>query len=164
MLGKLRPLSLIPCAASVAKLVMTPCDRTLSSCTAAEDSRAKTNTPMKNKIVLITGATAGIGKACAWRFAEEGSKLILVGRREDRLVELQKALQQSYKGIRVHLEALDVRDTDKVAKLPAKLPEEFQNVDILVNNAGLALGVTLVESNSVEDAKTMLDTNVLGFL
>lgn len=164
MLGKLRLLALTSCAASVAKIAMMPSDRALSSCAAAEDSRAKTNTPLKNKIVLITGATAGIGKACAWRFAEEGSKLILVGRREDRLVELQKALQQSYKGIRVHLEALDVRDTDKVAKLPEKLPEEFQNVDILVNNAGLALGVTSVENNSVEDAKTMIDTNVLGFL
>ena len=117
---------------------------------------------LKEKTVLITGATAGIGEACAWRFAGEGAKLILVGRRTDRLLSLKAELQEAFIGCKVHVETLSVTDTAAVSTLPARLPSEFASVDILVNNAGLALGVSSVESNVVADAETMLATNVLG--
>lgn len=119
---------------------------------------------MQNRVVLITGASAGIGASCAWRFAEEGSKLVLIGRREDRLLKLKKEINQCYPEVRIHTVAMSVADTEKVAALPESLPEEFKAVDVLVNNAGLALGVATVDENSVTDAKTVLDTNVLGVI
>lgn len=118
---------------------------------------------LENKVVLITGATAGIGRATACRFAEEGSKLILIGRRENILKELKKDIEDAYK-VDVHTVAMSVTDFDAISALPSKLPAKFAEVDILVNNAGLALGVTSVEENSVADAKTVIDTNVLGVI
>lgn len=119
-------------------------------------------TDLKDQVVLITGASAGIGAACAWRFAEQGSKLILVGRREQRLNELKAALQTEYPGLKVHVVALSVTDLPKVEALPAELPAEFRDVDILVNNAGLARGVTSVETNDLKDAVEVMETNVIG--
>ena len=118
----------------------------------------------KEKVVLITGATAGIGESCAWRFAEEGSKLVLIGRRENRLQQLKKDIISSYPSAQVHTVAMSVTDLSAVAALPNNLPAQFKSVDILVNNAGLALGVTAVDENSVSDAKTVLDTNILGIV
>ena len=134
--------------------------RKLSSC----DSSRKRYTPisLKDKVVLITGATAGIGEACAWRFAEEGAKLVLVGRRKEKLLNLQHELQDEFKYLKCHIEAISVTDTEKVMALTETLPSEFREVDILVNNAGLALGVSSVDTNNIDDAKTMLETNVLG--
>lgn len=133
----------------------------ISSC---DSSKRKRYIPisLKDKVVLITGATAGIGEACAWRFAEEGAKLVLVGRRKEKLLSLQQELQNEFKGLKCHIEAISVIDTEKVMALPETLPSEFREVDILVNNAGLALGVSSVDANNVNDAKTMLETNVLG--
>ena len=119
---------------------------------------------LKNQVVLITGATAGIGASCAWQFAEEGCNLILVGRRDDRLQIMKKEIMENYPSVDIHTVAMSVTDLEKVAELPNKLPPKFKNVDILVNNAGLALGVTAVEDNDVESAKTVLDTNVLGMI
>ena len=92
-----------------------------------------------NKIVLITGATSGIGQACARKFAENGDKLILTGRNEHRLAELRKELTE--KGTQVLTLAFDVRDREKAEKFFRELPIEWQEVDVLVNNAGLALGL-----------------------
>jgi len=117
---------------------------------------------MKNKTVLITGATAGIGLACTWRFAEAGANLVLVGRRDERLLAIKKMLAEDFPAIRVHTVAMSVADTAAVARLPEALPFELREVDVLVNNAGLALGVTSVKDNSVADAATVLETNVLG--
>eukprot|EP01038_Epipyxis_sp_PR26KG_P014572 gene14572-19565_t len=117
---------------------------------------------LRNKVVLITGASAGIGTAIAWRFADEGSKLILVARREDKLISLKNEILAQYPQLDILTVPVSVSDIDKVALIPAQLPPPFQQVDILVNNAGLALGVNSVENNSVEDAKVVLDTNVLG--
>jgi len=112
--------------------------------------------------VLITGASAGIGRACVWRFAEKGARLVLVARRADKLAELRNDLLAEFPTLHVHIVPLSVTDTDAVAALPAALPAPFRDVYCLVNNAGLALGVSPVDKNVVADAKTMLDANVLG--
>uniref|UniRef100_A0A0G4H9Z3 Ketoreductase domain-containing protein n=1 Tax=Chromera velia CCMP2878 TaxID=1169474 RepID=A0A0G4H9Z3_9ALVE len=112
--------------------------------------------------VLVTGATAGIGEACAWRFAEAGCKLVLTGRRTDRLQALEKELKAAYPGLEVRCISFDVSDTARAAALPAELLP--WTVDILVNNAGLALGVSSVVDNDITDMQTMLNTNVLGLM
>jgi NADP-dependent 3-hydroxy acid dehydrogenase YdfG len=117
---------------------------------------------MKNKVVLITGATAGIGLACAWRFAEEGANLILVGRRQDRLEAIKTTIHETYPSVKIHVVAMSVTDYEAVSKLPSSLPNDFKEVDILVNNAGLARGVTSVDQNSMSDAIEVMETNVLG--
>lgn len=136
----------------------------LSACAGAGNKARSAPISLANRVVLITGATAGIGEACAWRFAEHGSKLVLVGRRDDRLSSLKKDLVKAYPDLDVHTVALSVSDTEAVAALPSKLPDKFKNVEVLVNNAGLALGVSAVDTNSIEDAKTVMDTNVLGVI
>ena len=88
-------------------------------------------------VVLVTGATSGIGEACAWRFAEAGCKLVLTGRRSQRLDSLKASIEAKHEGVTVTCVTMDVTDLERVAALPgALLPLE---VDILVNNAGLAL-------------------------
>uniref|UniRef100_A0A7S0UK52 Ketoreductase domain-containing protein n=1 Tax=Polytomella parva TaxID=51329 RepID=A0A7S0UK52_9CHLO len=109
--------------------------------------------------VLITGASSGIGEACAFRFAEAGCKLILLARREERLQNIKSQLTSTYQ-VPVHIVAMDVRDIKAIEALPDQLPEEFSKVDILVNNAGLALGVAPVVDNQIEDVVAMLETNV----
>jgi NADP-dependent 3-hydroxy acid dehydrogenase YdfG len=119
-------------------------------------------TDLKDKVVLITGASAGIGRACVWRFAEKGARLVLVARRADKLAELRNDLLAEFPTLHVHIVPMSVTDTDAVDALPAALPAPFRDVYCLVNNAGLALGVSPVDKNVVADAKTMLDANVLG--
>jgi NADP-dependent 3-hydroxy acid dehydrogenase YdfG len=114
-----------------------------------------------NQVVLITGASSGIGEACARRFAEAGCKLVLIARRTERLQSLKETLEAQYK-VPVFTETLDVRDTEAITSLPARLPTEWSEVDILVNNAGLALGTAPVTELSIEDMHTMLQTNVAG--
>ena len=123
---------------------------------------SRTPTTMKGKVVLITGASAGIGEAIARSFATEQAKLILIGRRGDKLEALKADLLKSDSTLRIHTVQLSVTDYDGVAALPAKLPKEFVEVDVLVNNAGLALGVSSIEKNEIKDAKQVMDTNVLG--
>ncbi len=125
-------------------------------------SRRVSTLDLKNKVVLITGATAGIGAACAWQFAEEGCHLVLVGRRDERLQSLKKDIMSAFPEVDVHTVAMSVTDKENVSNLPTSLPQKFRDVDILVNNAGLALGVTSADQNDVDAAKTVLDTNVLG--
>ncbi|PSC71219.1 NAD(P)-dependent oxidoreductase [Micractinium conductrix] len=112
---------------------------------------------------LVTGASSGIGEACAWRFAEAGCKLVLVARRAERLAALQQAIQQHY-NVPVHTIVLDVQDLEAIARLPAELPAEFREVDILLPNAGLALGVASVHELDMQDAATMINTNVLSVM
>lgn len=119
---------------------------------------------LKDKCVLITGASVGIGKACAERFAEHECRLVLLGRREELLASLKKELIDQHPQLKVHIVSISVNDTNAIKALPSALPKDFQDVTILVNNAGLALGVTTVENNIVEDAKTVIDTNVMGVI
>ena len=115
-----------------------------------------------NKIVLITGATSGIGLGCARKFAENGDKVILTGRKEQRLAEICKELES--KGAKVLTLAFDVRDREKAKKYIDNLPEEWQEIDVLVNNAGLALGLEPEYEGDFDDWETMIDTNIKGLL
>ena len=117
---------------------------------------------MSSKIVLITGATSGIGLACARKFADNGDKLILTGRNEHRLAEIRKEL--TGKGTEVLTLAFDVRDREKAAQCISELPAEWQKIDVLVNNAGLALGLEPEYEGNLDDWETMVDTNVKGLL
>ncbi len=110
------------------------------------------------KTVCITGATSGFGRACAQRFAAEGWRLIVSGRRTERLDELIREL----KTVPVHAIPLDVRNREEVTAMVRDLPEGFRDVDVLVNNAGLALGLEGAHAASLEDWETMIDTNIKG--
>ena len=115
-----------------------------------------------NKTVLITGATSGIGLGCARKFAENGDRLILTGRNEQRLTEIRKELTE--KGTQVVTMAFDVRDSKKAQQLMSQLPQEWQDIDVLVNNAGLALGLEPEYEGNLEDWEIMIDTNIKGLL
>ena len=115
-----------------------------------------------NKIVLITGATSGIGLGCARKFAENGDKLILTGRNVSRLEEIKKELIG--KGTEVLTLVFDVRDKKEAEKQMNALPSEWQKIDVLVNNAGLALGLEPEYEGNLDDWETMIDTNVKGLL
>jgi 3-hydroxy acid dehydrogenase/malonic semialdehyde reductase len=115
------------------------------------------------KIVFITGATAGFGEACAWKFAAHGYDCILNGRRADRLETLANALEEKY-NIAVFQLAFDVQDEKAVTNAIDGLPEEWRAIDVLVNNAGLALGRDYFDEASTADWNTMIDTNIKGFL
>ena len=115
-----------------------------------------------NKIVLITGATSGIGLACARKFAENGDKLILTGRNGQRLAEVRKELTDT--GAEVLTLAFDVRNREAAIKALSELPQEWQEIDVLVNNAGLALGLEPEYEGNFDDWETMIDTNIKGLL
>lgn len=102
------------------------------------------------------------GKACAKKFAASEAKLILIGRRKERLIALEKELLEEFPSTKIHHVAMSVTDYEAVSALPKDLPSEFQAVEVLVNNAGLALGVTSVDKNAVHDAVQVVNTNVLG--
>jgi len=113
------------------------------------------------KIALITGATSGIGKATAERFADEGIDLVLCGRRQDKLDELKNTLS---KKVAVHTLNFDIRDKNAVLEAISNLPTSFSVIDILINNAGNAHGLDSIESGNLEDWDAMIDINVKGLL
>jgi len=115
------------------------------------------------KIVFITGATSGFGKACAEKFASECYDLILNGRREERLEEIKSKLERQY-NIAVCLLPFDVRDREKVFAAIEQIPEDWRGINILINNAGLALGRDYFDEADIDDWDTMIDTNVKGLL
>ncbi len=116
-----------------------------------------------NKTVLITGATSGIGKAMAKKFAKHGFNLILTGRRHNKLKEIKSLLSEKY-AIDVLTLNFDVTDKKQVAKAIKGLSKPWDKIDILINNAGLALGVERVFDADVEDWDIMIDTNIKGIL
>jgi len=116
-----------------------------------------------NTIVLITGATSGIGKACAQKFAAAKFNLILTGRRADRLEILKKELENDHQ-IEVLTLCFDVQDKEAVFNAVNNLPEAWKAIDILVNNAGLALGRDSFEDADITDWETMMNTNVNGLI
>lgn len=114
-----------------------------------------------SKVVFITGATSGFGRATARRFAEAGWSLVLSGRRMERLEELQQELQSK---VPVHIAALDVRDAAAVQQMVDDLPEGFRKIRSLINNAGLALAPEPAQNVALQDWHTMIDTNITGLV
>ncbi|MCH5309383.1 MAG: SDR family NAD(P)-dependent oxidoreductase [Prevotella sp.] len=114
------------------------------------------------KTVLITGATSGIGLGCARKFADNGDRLILTGRNEQRLNEIKQELEA--KGTEVLTLTFDVRDRAAATAAIGQLPETWQAIDVLVNNAGLALGLEPEFEGNPDDWDTMIDTNIKGLL
>lgn len=117
---------------------------------------------MKQKIALITGATSGIGQACARRFAKNGYAVIITGRNERKLSNLKNELEEA--GTMVLSLIFDVRESDKAEAAISSLPEEWKAIDVLVNNAGLALGLDKEYEGDPTDWNTMIDTNIKGLL
>lgn len=116
-----------------------------------------------NRTVFITGATSGIGSACAIKFAANGDNLIINGRRIERLQRLKSSLEKDY-SVKVHIAAFDVQNKEAVFSAVNNYATEFCDVDILINNAGLALGRDFFEEADVADWETMIQTNVNGLL
>jgi NADP-dependent 3-hydroxy acid dehydrogenase YdfG len=116
-----------------------------------------------NKTVLITGATSGIGEACAKKYAADGDRLILTGRRADRLNALKTELEKDFSTEILAL-IFDVQDKKAVDKNLGTLRTEWQKIDLLINNAGLAAGKDSFENADINDWETMLNTNVHGLL
>ena len=114
------------------------------------------------KIALITGATSGIGKACARRFAAGGYDLILTARRADMLAQIKNELEAG--GTRVLTLVFDVRDAEAAEAAIASLDGAWRNIDVLINNAGLALGLDKEYEGNPDDWNTMIDTNIKGLL
>lgn len=118
---------------------------------------------MPNPIILITGASAGFGKACAEKFAQGGYDLIITGRRKERLETLQHALEKSH-GVRVLPLAFDIRDYEACRARIEALTGDWKNISILLNNAGLAAGLAPIDQGRLSDWETMIDTNIKGLL
>jgi len=115
-----------------------------------------------DKTALITGATSGIGKACAKGLAKLGVDLILTGRRESRLISLKEKLEEKH-DIEVKILVFDVSNQEQVDKILSELLSEYE-IDILINNAGLALGTEKIDDGSISNWENMIDTNIKGLL
>lgn len=118
---------------------------------------------VKDRVVLITGASSGIGAACARVFAREGASLILTARRQDRLQTLAKEIETNFNS-KVHILAMDVSDRSAVESTLSSLPAPWNEVDILINNAGLSRGLDKLHEGKIQDWEEMIDTNVKGLL
>jgi NADP-dependent 3-hydroxy acid dehydrogenase YdfG len=116
---------------------------------------------LQNKIVLITGASSGIGEACARLFGRERAKLILTARRTEKLEKLKAELEQLTK---VHTVTLDVRDAEAVDAAIKELPDEWKEIDVLVNNAGLSKGLEKIIDAKISDWQETINTNLSGLL
>ncbi|MDA0882566.1 MAG: SDR family oxidoreductase [Bacteroidetes bacterium] len=115
------------------------------------------------KTVLITGATAGFGEACARTFAKENWRIIITGRRGDRLRKLQNELEAEYQS-KIQCLNFDVRNEQEVNEAIETLPPEWENIDVLINNAGLAVGKGAFDEGLSDDWNRMIDTNVKGLM
>ncbi|MCC5604082.1 SDR family oxidoreductase [Nostoc favosum] len=120
-------------------------------------------TSLENQIILITGASSGIGTACARIFAGAGAKLILAARRLERLQQLADTLSKDF-STEIYLLQVDVRDRNAVEEAISTLPSAWSNIDILINNAGLSRGLDKLHEGSFQDWEDMIDTNVKGLL
>lgn len=118
---------------------------------------------LKGKNVFITGASSGIGEACAVAFAREGANLLLAARRKERIDRLARTLEDKY-GVMTHGITLDVRHQAEVEQAVRSLPPAWDRIDILVNNAGLSRGLVKLHAGEIRDWDEMIDTNVKGLL
>jgi len=115
------------------------------------------------KTALITGATSGIGEACAHLFAQQGYRLVLVARREEKLQEISKHFSGKY-AVEIKTLVADVRVKAELTTVLEGLPAEWKNIDVLINNAGLSQGLEPIDQGNTDDWDTMIDTNVKGLL
>lgn len=115
------------------------------------------------KTILISGATSGIGRSCAEYFARNKDRLIITGRREERLKQIKNELTEKY-GIEVLYRSFDIRDKNAVKNAIESLPKEWKSIDVLINNAGLASGLNTIQDGDIDDWEKMIDTNVKGLL
>lgn len=115
------------------------------------------------KLIFITGATSGIGKACALKFAQNNCDVIITGRREKKLNNLASDIKNKYK-VDVLSLCFDVRNKNSVKASIDSLKGKWRNIDVLINNAGLALGLSPIQEGDIDDWETMIDTNVKGLL
>lgn len=118
---------------------------------------------LSDKIVFITGASSGIGQACAQTFAQAGAKLILAARRLDKLEAIAKQCQQDYDTETLCLQ-LDITDLSAVENALQQLTNGWEQIDILINNAGLAAGLSSIDKGDIDDWQRMIDTNIKGLL
>ncbi|MFA7361120.1 MAG: SDR family NAD(P)-dependent oxidoreductase [Candidatus Kapaibacterium sp.] len=118
---------------------------------------------LRNKVVFITGATSGIGKACAEHFAWLGANLLICGRRAERLEKTANEIHKKYK-VKVFAFELDVRNFEDVKEAIDILPKEWKKIEVLVNNAGLSRGLNKIQEGILSDWEEMIDTNVKGLL
>ena len=116
-----------------------------------------------NKIVLITGASSGIGEGCARKFASEGARLILNARSVDKLEALAQELKEKY-GTSCYVMPFDVRDRKAASEALASLPAEWQAIDVLINNAGLVIGVDKEHEGNLDEWDIVIDTNIKSLL
>ncbi|HOQ48308.1 MAG TPA: SDR family NAD(P)-dependent oxidoreductase [Candidatus Kapabacteria bacterium] len=114
-------------------------------------------------IVLITGASSGIGRACCYEFASKGADLIILARREEKLNEIASDIQSKY-NVKVLARVCDVRNYEQVKETIDSLPPEWKTIDVLINNAGLARGLEKIQDGFIEKWEEMIDTNVKGLL
>jgi len=118
---------------------------------------------MDKKIIFITGATAGFGKAIAFKFAEHGWNIIITGRREELLKKVEEEIKAQF-GVKVLSLCFDVRNKKEVQQAVNGLPHDWKKITVLVNNAGLASGLSLIQEGDIEDWEKMIDTNLKGLL
>ncbi len=118
---------------------------------------------MNNKILFITGATAGFGKAIAFKFAEHGWNIIITGRRAELLKNVEEELKKQF-DVKVLSLCFDVRKRAEVKEAIDNLPHDWKKINVLVNNAGLASGLSLIQEGDIDDWETMIDTNIKGLL
>ena len=118
---------------------------------------------MAKATIFITGATSGIGKSAAYRFASNGYRLVITGRRRAKLEELKQILETKYQ-VEVYILNFDVRNLADVNTAIESLPTEWKKIDILLNNAGLASGLGTIQDGDIDDWERMIDTNVKGLL
>ena len=116
-----------------------------------------------NKIVLITGASSGIGEGCARKFASDGARLILNARSVDKLETLAQELKEKY-GTACYVVAFDGRDRKAASEALASLPEEWKAIDVLINNAGLVIGVDKEHEGNLDEWDIVIDTNIKSLL
>lgn len=119
---------------------------------------------MKDKVVLITGASSGIGAACARKFAKEGWNLILNARNQSKLEDLVNELTMEYPKITIWQSIFDVRNREQVKEAIENLPTEWANIDVLINNAGLVIGLDKEFDGNMDEWDIMIDTNIKGLL
>lgn len=116
-----------------------------------------------NKLVVITGATSGIGKACAYLYAKNGANIVITGRRAERLSEIKEDIEKKYK-VKVHPYCFDITDRDACEKFGLSLRENNLYPYFFINNAGLAKGLAPLQDGNIDDWEEMVNTNILGFL